>query len=49
MNIPVNAIANRLSLRPPQREALEILANVCEIAPLEKGADPAAALKTIKA
>lgn len=31
MNPAVNAIANRLSLRPPQRESLEILARVAEI------------------
>jgi type III restriction enzyme len=45
----VNAIAGRLSLRPPQREALEILDRVCEIAPPKKGADIAAALATIQA
>ncbi|MFA4943862.1 MAG: DEAD/DEAH box helicase family protein [Lentisphaeria bacterium] len=44
----VNAISNRLSLRPPQRESLEILARVCEIAELSKDADPAAALAAIK-
>jgi type III restriction enzyme len=32
----VNTISNRLSLRPPQRESLEILARVCDIIPLEK-------------
>ena len=31
----VNAISNRLSLRPPQRESLEILARICEIITLE--------------
>ena len=31
-----NAIANRLSLRPPQRESLEILDRVCELLPLSK-------------
>ena len=36
MNPNVNIIANRLSLRPPQRESLEILAKVCDIVPLEK-------------
>ena len=43
MNAHVNAIANRLSLRQPQRDSLEILARVCEITKLEKGADPAKA------
>jgi len=37
MNPHVNTIANRLSLRPPQRDSLEILARVCDIIPLEKG------------
>ncbi len=36
MNPNVNIIANRLSLRPPQRESLEILAKVCDVIPLEK-------------
>ena len=49
MNIQVNAIANRLSLRQPQRDALQILATVCDIASLEKGAEPATALEAIKA
>ncbi|NLY02143.1 MAG: DEAD/DEAH box helicase family protein [Rhodopirellula sp.] len=44
----INAISNRLSLRPPQRESLEILARVCEIIELSKDADPAAALQAIK-
>jgi type III restriction enzyme len=44
----VNAISNRLSLRPPQRDSLEILARVCEIASLAKDADPAVALKAIR-
>ena len=39
MNSNVNMIANRLSLRPPQRESLEILAKVCDVIPLEKNAD----------
>jgi type III restriction enzyme len=34
----INAISNRLSLRPPQRESLEILARVCEITSLAKDA-----------
>lgn len=44
----INAISNRLSLRPPQRDSLEILARVCEIVSLAKDADPAAALEAIK-
>ncbi|MBU0736027.1 MAG: DEAD/DEAH box helicase family protein, partial [Proteobacteria bacterium] len=44
----VNAISNRLSLRPPQRDSLEILARVCEIISLEKNGDTAQALETIK-
>jgi len=43
----VNAISNRLSLRPPQRDSLEILARVCEIVSLEKDGDVAYALETI--
>jgi hypothetical protein len=35
----VNTISNRLSLRPPQRESLEILARICDIIPLEKHTD----------
>jgi len=37
----VNAIGDRLSLRPPQRGSLEILSRACEIASLAK--DDAAA------
>jgi type III restriction enzyme len=48
MNAPVTAIGNRLSLREPQRESLEILARVCDLIRLEKGADPAAALAIIR-
>jgi type III restriction enzyme len=44
----VNAISNRLSLRPPQRDSLEILARVCEIIDLSKDADPSAALPVIR-
>ena len=39
MNRHVNAIAGRLSLRPPQRKALEILSRVTEIAPPKKDFD----------
>lgn len=44
----VNAISNRLSLRQPQRESLEILARLCEIITLEKDGDTAKALEIIK-
>ena len=47
MNAHVNAIANRLSLRPPQRDALEILSRICEIAPSDKTTDTAKALEVI--
>ncbi len=48
MNRHVNAIAGRLSLRPPQRRSLEILDRVTEIVPPKKGADAATALETIR-
>jgi type III restriction enzyme len=48
MNPQVNAIGNRLSLRTPQRDALEILARVAEVISLEKDADAAKALDIIK-
>lgn len=44
----VNAISNRLSLRPPQRDSLEILARVCEIISLDKDGDIDQALETLK-
>jgi type III restriction enzyme len=44
-----NAIANRLSLRAPQRESLEILDRICDLFSLEKGQDAAQALATIRA
>jgi type III restriction enzyme len=43
----VNAIAARLSLRPPQRRSLEILDRVTEIVPPMKAADLNAALEVI--
>lgn len=43
----VNAIAARLSLRPPQRNSLEILDRVTEIVPPTKAADLDAALEII--
>src|SRR5437879_5696652 len=48
MNRHVNAIAGRLSLRAPQRQSLEILNRITEIAPPRKGADLEAALATIR-
>ena len=48
MNRHVNAIAGRLSLRPPQRHSLEILDRVTEIVSPKKGADIATALAAIK-
>jgi type III restriction enzyme len=49
MNRHVNAIAGRLSLRPPQRQSLEILDRITEIASPQKNGDIAAALKAIHA
>ncbi len=48
MNSQVNAIANRLSLRQPQRDALEILDRVCEIVKPEKDTDRERALEIIR-
>ncbi len=48
MNRHVNAIAGRLSLRPPQRRSLELLDRITEIAPPRKEADAAAVLEAIK-
>ena len=48
MNRHLNAIAGRLSLRPPQRASLEILHRITEIAPPQKGADIQAALDAIR-
>jgi len=48
MNQHTNAIANRLSLRQPQRDSLEILARICEIIDLDKSADVAQQLEIIK-
>lgn len=44
----VNMVANRLSLRTPQRESLELLAQICDILPLEKGQDADEALERVK-
>ncbi|MBN1105123.1 MAG: DEAD/DEAH box helicase family protein [Deltaproteobacteria bacterium] len=48
MNRHVNAIAGRLSLRPPQRRSLEILDRITEIAPPGKDPDAAAHLSIIQ-
>src|SRR5919108_6141699 len=48
MNRHVNAIAGRLSLRPPQRTSLEILDRITEIVQPKKETDVAAALATIR-
>ncbi|MHA3774323.1 DEAD/DEAH box helicase family protein [Verrucomicrobiota bacterium sgz303538] len=48
MNRHVNAIAGRLSLRPPQRRSLEILDRITEIAPPKKGGEVKAALHSIR-
>jgi type III restriction enzyme len=42
------AIANRLSLRQPQRDSLEILDRVCDLLPLEKDTDTAQALAALR-
>src|SRR5678816_813432 len=47
MNQNVNAIAGRLSLRPPQRRSLEILDRITEIAPPKKEIDIGGALDAI--
>lgn len=44
----INAISNRLSLRPPQRESVQILARVCEIIELSKDSAPSTSLQAIK-
>jgi type III restriction enzyme len=48
MNRHVNAIAGRLSLRAPQRQSLEILDRLTEIAPPKKEADVLTALEAIR-
>jgi type III restriction enzyme len=48
MNRHVNSIAGRLSLRPPQRQSLEILDRITEIAPPKKDANVDATLEAIK-
>lgn len=48
MNRFVNAISGRLSLRPPQRESLEVLDRIVKISPPQKAVDTSAALEIIK-
>jgi type III restriction enzyme len=48
MNKHVNAIAGRLSLRPPQRSSLEILDRITEMAPLHKNTDASTVLATVR-
>ena len=48
MNRHVNAIAGRLSLRPPQRESLAILDRLTEIVPLRGSVDLAAACAAVR-
>jgi len=49
LNRHVNAIAGRLSLRPPQRRSLEMLDRITEIAPPRKGTDAAALTAALEA
>ncbi|HSV74761.1 MAG TPA: DEAD/DEAH box helicase family protein [Chthonomonadales bacterium] len=48
MNRHVSAIAGRLSLRPPQRDSLEVLARVADIIDLRKGSDLTQALDLVR-
>jgi type III restriction enzyme len=48
MNRHVNAIAGRLSLRPPQRRSLELLDRITEVVPPRKAAGVATALEIIR-
>jgi len=45
----VHSISQRLSLRPPQQESLQILDRVCELVPLGKSTDAAQALAAVQA
>ena len=47
MSSSINAISNRLSLRTPQRESLEILANLIKELDLSKDVDLDAGMKTV--
>ncbi|MHB1861778.1 MAG: DEAD/DEAH box helicase [Gemmatimonadaceae bacterium] len=48
MSRQVSSVSGRLSLRAPQRESLEILAQVADIIPLDKQRDVAEALSIIR-
>ena len=48
MNRHVNTISNRLSLRSPQRDSLEILARICDIISLEKDGDLQQTIEIVK-
>lgn len=48
MNHHVNAIADRLSLRSPQRQSLEILDRITDIIPPGESVDPGAALEAVR-
>jgi type III restriction enzyme len=48
MNQFVNNIANRLSLRHPQRESLEILDRICELLPIKEQTDIETSIAAIK-
>lgn len=48
MNRQVSAVANRLSLRQPQRRSLEILNQVMEAVKPSKATDKAAALAAVQ-
>ncbi len=48
MKHAVASLANRMSLRAPQRVSLDLLDGVCDLIELRKGADPAAALAALQ-
>jgi type III restriction enzyme len=48
MNRHLHSIAGRLSLRPPQRQSLEILDRITDIVPPKKDTDTATALQAIR-
>lgn len=48
MNQNVLSISHRMSLRKPQEDSLYTLAKICDLLPLEKGADIAKCLEIIK-
>lgn len=48
INRHVNTISARLSLRPPQRESLQILADIDDLVNFTKETDPASALNIIR-